>query len=122
MRFTTCFPTLAATLAATFALTLAAVLALATPAFAQPAAVPDASACQAEQASLERDIDLARSRGQMLRRQQLAEALNAVQARCRPGARRRRRPAAGRRASTSWSRTFARCARSSSARKTSCGN
>lgn len=79
MRFTTCLPTLAATLA----LALPMVLTLTTPAFAQTAAAPDAAACQAEQASLERDIDLARSRGQMLRRQQLAEALNAVQARCK---------------------------------------
>jgi parvulin-like peptidyl-prolyl isomerase len=73
MRFTTCFLTLALTAAM--------------PAFAQPAATqpvaPDAAACQAEEASLERDIDLARSRGQMLRRQQLAEALIAVQARCK---------------------------------------
>jgi parvulin-like peptidyl-prolyl isomerase len=81
MRFNTCFPTLAATLSLAFALLM--VLTPTTPAFAQPAAVPDAAACQAEEASLERDIDLARSRGQMLRRQQLAEALNAVQARCK---------------------------------------
>ena len=69
MRFKTCFLFLALTVAM--------------PAFAQPAAVPDAAACQAEEASLERDIDLARSRGQMLRRQQLAEALGAMQARCK---------------------------------------
>lgn len=69
MRFKTCF--------------LFLVLTVAMPAFAQPAAVPDAAACQAEEASLERDIDLARSRGQMLRRQQLAEALGAMQARCK---------------------------------------
>lgn len=81
MRFNTCFPTLAATLSLAFALLM--VLTPTTPAFAQPAAVPDAAACQSEEASLERDIDLARSRGQMLRRQQLAEALNAVQARCK---------------------------------------
>jgi septal ring factor EnvC (AmiA/AmiB activator) len=73
MRLNTCVLTLALTVAM--------------PAFAQPATAPatapDAAACQAEQASLERDIDLARSRGQMLRRQQLAEALNAMQARCK---------------------------------------
>jgi hypothetical protein len=59
------------------------VLTVAMPAFAQPAAVPDAAACQAEEASLERDIDLARSRGQMLRRPLGAEALGALQARCK---------------------------------------
>lgn len=53
---------------------------LAPPAVAQPA--PDGAACQAEEASLERDIDLARSRGQMLRRRELADALSALQQRC----------------------------------------
>ena len=78
MRFTTCFLTLAFTVTVAFT-----TLTVAAPAFAQAAAAPDAAACQAEEASLERDIDLARSRGQMLRRQQLAEALLAVQQRCK---------------------------------------
>jgi hypothetical protein len=69
MRFKLCFLTLALTAAM--------------PAFAQTAAVPDGADCRAEEASLERDIDLARSRGQMLRRQQLAETLNAVRERCK---------------------------------------
>lgn len=74
MRVKTCF--------------LAFALTVAMPAFAQPVVVPDGATCKAEEASLESDIDLARSRGQMLRRQQLAEALSAVQARCKavPGA------------------------------------
>ena len=59
---------------------------LAPSAFAQPAAAtlpaPDGPACQAEEASLEHDIDLARSRGQMLRRRELADALSALQQRC----------------------------------------
>jgi hypothetical protein len=69
MRFKLCFLILALTAAM--------------PAFAQTAAVPDGADCRAEEASLERDIDLARSRGQMLRRQQLAETLNAVRERCK---------------------------------------
>ncbi len=49
----------------------------------QQAAEPtDSAGCQAQEAALERDIDLARSRGQMLRRRQLGEALTALQARC----------------------------------------
>jgi HAMP domain-containing protein len=62
---------------------LALALTLAMPAFAQSAEPPDAAACQAEEAALELDIDLARSKGQMLRRRQLAEALSALQARCK---------------------------------------
>lgn len=62
---------------------LAAALTLAMPAFAQSAEPADAAACHAEEAALERDMDLARSRGQMLRRRQLAEALSALQARCK---------------------------------------
>jgi len=61
---------------------LAIALALATPAVAQPAAQADESDCKAEAATIERDMDIARSRGQMLRRRQLAETLAAVQARC----------------------------------------
>jgi chromosome segregation ATPase len=64
-----------------------AVLALASPAFAQPAETGEgastaSSSCEAEEAALERDMDLARSRGQMLRRRQLAEKLDALRARC----------------------------------------
>ncbi|WPH22576.1 DUF1090 family protein [Variovorax paradoxus] len=63
------------------------VLALASPAFAQPAETgagtsTASSSCEAEEAALERDMDLARSRGQMLRRRQLAEKLDALRARC----------------------------------------
>ena len=64
-------------------------LALASPAFAQPAQTGEgassaSSSCEAEEAALERDMDLARSRGQMLRRRQLAESLAALRARCHP--------------------------------------
>lgn len=60
-------------------------LALAAPAFAQAAEPAEgaASSCEAEEAALEHDMDLARSRGQMLRRRQLAENLDALRARCR---------------------------------------
>ncbi|WP_084217446.1 DUF1090 family protein [Xenophilus azovorans] len=63
----------------------AAALALAAPlAFAQAGgeAANDAAACVAERAALERDMQLARSRGQMLRRRQLADTLAALNARC----------------------------------------
>jgi septal ring factor EnvC (AmiA/AmiB activator) len=62
----------------------AALLGLATSAFAQaqPQEPPSAASCKAEEAALERDIDLARSRGQMLRRRQLAENLSALRTRC----------------------------------------
>ena len=65
-----------------------AALALASPAFAQPAETGEgastaSSSCEAEEAALERDMDLARARGQMLRRRQLAENLDALRARCR---------------------------------------
>lgn len=62
---------------------LALALILATPAFAQPAEPPEGGDCKAQEAALERDMDLARSRGQMLRRRQLADALSALQARCK---------------------------------------
>ncbi|MFH0129496.1 DUF1090 family protein [Variovorax sp. VaC1] len=61
---------------------LALALTLALPAFAQSAEPSDAGDCKAQEAALESDMDLARSRGQMLRRRQLAEALSALQARC----------------------------------------
>jgi hypothetical protein len=57
-------------------------LALAAAAFAQPTGQMGDSDCNVEEAALERDIDLAHSKGQMLRRRQLAEALNALKARC----------------------------------------
>ena len=61
-----------------------ALLVLTTSAFAQaqPQEPPSAASCKAEEAALERDIDLARSRGQMLRRRQLAESLSALRTRC----------------------------------------
>lgn len=61
-------------------------LTLATAAFAQPApsAQPlGAEDCKAQQAVLERDMELARSRGQMLRRRELADTLSALQAQCK---------------------------------------
>ena len=67
---------------------LAVALALAMPAFAQstqsaqPGEAAQGASCQVEEAALERDIDLARSRGQMLRRRQLAETLAALRTRC----------------------------------------
>ena len=65
-------------------LLLAISLALALPVVAQPAnQAGNSTDCKAEEAALERDIDLARSKGQMLRRRQLAEALVALQARCK---------------------------------------
>ena len=62
---------------------LALVSTLAMPVFAQPVEPLDGAACQTEEAAIERDMDLARSRGQMLRRRQLAEALDTLQARCK---------------------------------------
>lgn len=65
---------------------LALALTLAMPAaFAQtePAAQPlGAEECKAQEAVLERDMALARSRGQMLRRRELADTLSALQLRC----------------------------------------
>jgi predicted RNase H-like nuclease (RuvC/YqgF family) len=68
MRATPCFLILA--------------LALGTPAAAQSTGPVGNTECEAEQAAIERNMDLARSKGQMLRRRQLAEALAALQARC----------------------------------------
>ncbi|SEK05774.1 Protein of unknown function [Variovorax sp. OK605] len=71
---------------------LALALTLAAPAFAQPGpsaprALPAPSLqgedCKAQEALLERDMDLARSRGQMLRRRELADALGTLQAQCK---------------------------------------
>jgi hypothetical protein len=57
-------------------------LALAVAVFAQPIGQLGESDCKVDDAALERDIDLALSKGQMLRRRQLVEALSALQARC----------------------------------------
>ncbi len=57
-------------------------LALTTPAVAQPSGQADNTECEAKIAAIERDMELARSKGQMLRRRQLSEALAALQARC----------------------------------------
>lgn len=57
-------------------------LVLSPSALAQPAGQMDSSECKAEKAAIEQDMELARSRGQMLRRQQLAQTLAALQARC----------------------------------------
>lgn len=62
------------------ALTLAMPIALAQ---AEPSAQPlNAENCMAQEAVLERDMALARSRGQMLRRRELADTLSALQLRC----------------------------------------
>ncbi len=57
-------------------------LALAPVVAAQPANPADIAACKAEEATLQRDIDLARSKGQLLRQRQLAQTLAALQTRC----------------------------------------
>ncbi len=61
-------------------------LSLASAAFAQTALQIPAQAvnvdCAAEQTTLQAEMDVARSRGRMLQRRQLAEQLLAVQARC----------------------------------------
>jgi len=62
---------------------LALALTLAAPAFAQSAQPLSGEDCKAQGAALERDMDLARSRGQMLRRRELADALSALQATCK---------------------------------------
>jgi TolA-binding protein len=66
------------------ALTMALALGLAVSAFAQSTEPVDAAGCAAQQTAIEQDMELARARGQMLRRRQLAEALGALQARCQP--------------------------------------
>ena len=64
------------------ALFLVAGLAVATSALAQSRPPPDAADCIAEQTALQAEMDVARSRGRMLQRRQVAEQLLAVQARC----------------------------------------
>jgi len=61
---------------------MALVLALATPAMAQSTSQADSTECAAEKIAIEQAMDLARAKGQMLRRRQLGEALAAAQARC----------------------------------------
>jgi hypothetical protein len=57
--------------------------ATAAPAQPAPSAPPaDAATCRAEEAALIQDMDIARARGRMLQRRQLATELEAVQARC----------------------------------------
>ena len=53
-----------------------------TSAVAQPASQTGIVDCTAEQTSLQAEMDIARSRGRMLQRRQIAEELLAVQARC----------------------------------------
>jgi hypothetical protein len=60
-------------------------MALAGSAIAQPTvAVHDSTSCAAEQAELEKRMDLARSKGRMLLRQQLADQLATLQQDCLP--------------------------------------
>ena len=59
-------------------------IALTVPAIAQPIGQGDSTECKAQAAAVERAMDLARSKGQMLRRRQLAQELAALQARCEP--------------------------------------
>jgi chaperonin cofactor prefoldin len=61
---------------------LAIALSLVGPAIAQQTGQAGNTECSVEQAAIERDMDLARAKGQMLRRRQLADALAAVQSRC----------------------------------------
>ena len=64
--------------------TLAATLALAGAAIAQPmGALDDRAPCQAQKADIESRMDLARSKGRMLLRQQLAEQLATLQKDCK---------------------------------------
>ena len=72
---------------------LVLLLALAAPAIAQTTEPVDDTNCNSEKAAIEREMDLARSKGQMLRRRQLAETLVAVQARCENLSPERRRAA-----------------------------
>jgi hypothetical protein len=63
---------------------LVVAMALAGSAIAQPTmAVHDSSSCAAEQAELEKRMDLARVKGRMLLRQQLADQLATVQQDCK---------------------------------------
>ena len=64
--------------------TLVVAMALVGSAIAQPTvAVHDSSSCAAEQAELEKRMDLARAKGRMLLRQQLADQLASLQQDCK---------------------------------------
>ena len=64
--------------------TLVIAMTLAGSAMAQPTvAVHDSTSCAAEQAELEKRIDLARAKGRMLLRQQLADQLATLQHDCK---------------------------------------
>lgn len=65
--------------------TWAIAMALTGSALAQPTnAVNDTAPCSAERADVERRMEIARSKGQMLLRRQLADQLAALQATCQP--------------------------------------
>lgn len=65
--------------------TLAIAMALTGSALAQPTNTVNApTPCQAERADVERRMEVARSKGQMLLRRQLADQLATLQATCRP--------------------------------------
>lgn len=57
----------------------------ATQAIAQPNPPAGGVECGAQQAALERDMDVARSKGQMLRRRELEQTFRALQSRCGDG-------------------------------------
>lgn len=59
-----------------------ALLASSSASFAQSQDPTDAASCQAQEATLERDIADARARGQMLRRRQLTESLAVLHVHC----------------------------------------
>lgn len=73
---------------------LITMMALALSAVAQPAVPVDPTPCASDIATLQQAMETARAKGQMLRRQQLAEELVALQARCVPGAEDQHRAAA----------------------------
>lgn len=65
----------------------ALILAMVLPGFAiaQPVGpVSDDASCTAEKADIEKRMEVARSKGQMLQRRQLADQLAALQATCKP--------------------------------------
>lgn len=65
--------------------TLAIAVALTGSALAQPTNTANApTPCQAEQADVERRMEIARSKGQMLLRRQLADQLATLQVACQP--------------------------------------
>lgn len=98
---------------------LAIALALAIPAIAQPVDQADNTDCKAKEAALERDIDIARSKGQMLRRRQLAEALAALQTRCKAVAAPEQ---VAQRASRGWSKKSGNCGWNSTVQRSNCAS